>query len=106
MQSHAPLGAIQVTDRTYRRLEEGFLLEPRTRVLVKGKGEMTTYLLLGERGDPAVAEMRYEPASSPLPIRAGMKRRCGLPAGPAFSKASAWAHAQARAHFGQRRQNR
>ena len=40
MQSHAPPGAIQVTERTYRRLEDGFILERRTGVVVKGKGEM------------------------------------------------------------------
>jgi len=64
MESHAAPGAIQVTERTYRRLEDGFLLEPRTGVVIKGKGEMTTYLLLGERPEPSVARARYEPASS------------------------------------------
>jgi class 3 adenylate cyclase len=64
MESHAPPGAIQVTERTYRRLEDGFVLERRTGVAVKGKGEMTTYLLLGKRPQPAVAETRHEPASS------------------------------------------
>ncbi len=49
MESHAPPGAIQVTERTYRRLEDDFVLEQRPRVFVKGKGEMTTYLLLAER---------------------------------------------------------
>jgi adenylate cyclase len=29
MESHAPSGAIQVTERTYRRLEDGFVLEQR-----------------------------------------------------------------------------
>src|ERR671911_171760 len=64
MESHAPLGAIQVTERTYHRLEDGFLLERRTGVVVKGKGEMTTYVLLGERPERSVAVTRYEPASS------------------------------------------
>jgi adenylate cyclase len=64
MQTHAPPGAIQVTERTYRRLEEGFVLEQRTGVVVKGKGEMRTYILLGERPEPSVAGTRYEPASS------------------------------------------
>lgn len=45
MESHAPPGAIQVTERTYRRLEDGFVLERRTGVVVKGKGKMTTYVL-------------------------------------------------------------
>jgi adenylate cyclase len=63
MQTHAPPSAIQVTERTYRRLEEGFVLEQRTGVVVKGKGEMRTYILLGERPEPSVAGTRYEPAS-------------------------------------------
>jgi guanylate cyclase len=46
MESHAPPGAIQVTERTRRRLGDGFVLEERPRVAVKGKGEMTTYLLV------------------------------------------------------------
>jgi adenylate cyclase len=62
MESHAPPGAIQVTERTYRRLDDGFVFERRTGVLVKGKGEMTTYVLLGERSEPSVAGKRYEPA--------------------------------------------
>ena len=49
MESHAPPGAIQVTERTYRLLADDFELERRTGVPVKGKGEMTTYILLGER---------------------------------------------------------
>jgi adenylate cyclase len=64
MESHAPPGAIQVTERTHRRLEDGFVLERRTGVVVKGKGEMTTYVLLSERPERSVAATRYEPASS------------------------------------------
>jgi adenylate cyclase len=64
MESHAPSGAIQVTERTYRRLEDGFVLEQRAGVVVKGKGEMTTYLLLAERPEPSIAGTSYEPASS------------------------------------------
>jgi adenylate cyclase len=64
MESHAPTGTIQVTERTYRRLEDGFALEQRTGVVVKGKGEMTTYLLLAERPEPSLARTRYESASS------------------------------------------
>ena len=63
MQSHAPPGAIQVTERTYGRLQDGFILERRTGVVVKGKGEMTTYLLLEERPGSLVDLTRYEPAS-------------------------------------------
>jgi adenylate cyclase len=64
MESHAPPGAIQVTERFHRRLAERFVFERRPSVAVKGKGEMTTYLLLGERQEPPVAAERYEPVSS------------------------------------------
>jgi guanylate cyclase len=63
MESHAPPGAIQVTERTYRRLKDAFVLERRPGVVVKGKGEMTTYVLLEERAEPSVAGTRYNAAS-------------------------------------------
>jgi class 3 adenylate cyclase len=47
MESHAPTGAIQVSERSYGRLHHRYELEPRGTVEVKGKGPMTTYLLLG-----------------------------------------------------------
>jgi adenylate cyclase len=49
MESHAPPGTIQLTERTRRRLGDGFALEERRGVAVKGKGEMTTYLLVSSR---------------------------------------------------------
>ncbi|MGH3041521.1 MAG: adenylate/guanylate cyclase domain-containing protein [Gaiellaceae bacterium] len=64
MELHAPAGAIQVTERTYRRLQEAFVLERREGLAVKGKGEMTTYVLLGERPSSPTAAARYERASS------------------------------------------
>ncbi|HET9508461.1 MAG TPA: adenylate/guanylate cyclase domain-containing protein [Gaiellaceae bacterium] len=64
MESHAAPGTIQVTERTYRRLEDGFVLERRPGVVVKGKGEMTTYVLLSERPERPLAATRYEPAGS------------------------------------------
>ena len=60
MESHAPTGAIQVTERSYRRLADSFLFERRPGVPVKGKGEMTTYLLLGER-EAAAAQAATSP---------------------------------------------
>ena len=54
MESHAAPGTIQVTERTHRRLERFFVLERRTGVAVKGKGEMTTYVLVAERPEPSV----------------------------------------------------
>jgi class 3 adenylate cyclase len=52
MESEAPPGAIQVTERTHRLLAGDFEIERRTGVPVKGKGDMTTYILLGERPAP------------------------------------------------------
>ena len=51
MESHADPGTIQVTERAYERLSGRFELRPRGITEVKGKGPMTTYLLLGQRGD-------------------------------------------------------
>jgi adenylate cyclase len=53
MESHAPPGTIQVTERTRGRISDRFVLEKREGVAVKGKGEMTTYLLVAARPAPA-----------------------------------------------------
>ena len=47
MESHGVPGCIQVTDRTYRRLRDGYRFEHRGSILVKGKGELVTWFLLG-----------------------------------------------------------
>ena len=65
MESHAQPGTIQVTERTYERLREGYELVPRGAIEVKGKGEMTTYLLLGRRDIQAPA--RQDVASGVAP---------------------------------------
>ena len=49
MESHGLPGCIQVTVSTYERLKDKFKLEKRGVIQVKGKGEMTTYLLLGRK---------------------------------------------------------
>ena len=49
MESHAPPGAIQVTERAYARLRDRFELCRRGTIDVKGKGPMTSYLLTGPR---------------------------------------------------------
>lgn len=51
MESHAAPGTIQVSERAYERLRDRFELRPRGTVDVKGKGPMTSYLLLGRRSD-------------------------------------------------------
>jgi class 3 adenylate cyclase len=40
MESHGKPGEIQVTDATYERLKEKYILEQRGLVKVKGRGEM------------------------------------------------------------------
>jgi adenylate cyclase len=50
MESHGKAGYIQVTDVTYHKLQNKYLLEPRGMIEVKGRGEMMTYWLLGRRG--------------------------------------------------------
>jgi len=58
MESNAPPGAIQVTERTFERLRALYEFRPRETIDVKGKGPMKPYLLLGRRRDhrtPVVA---------------------------------------------------
>jgi adenylate cyclase len=46
MESHAAPGTIQVTERAYERLRDGYAFRPRGTVDVKGKGPMPCYVLL------------------------------------------------------------
>jgi class 3 adenylate cyclase len=43
------LGTIQVTERTYERLRDNYELRERDAIDIKGKGPMTTYVLVGPR---------------------------------------------------------
>ena len=49
MESHGLPGCIQVSAATYERLKDEFVFEERSPIQVKGKGEMTTYLLIGPK---------------------------------------------------------
>ena len=49
MESHGIPGEIQVTRVTYDCIKDHFVFEQRGPIRVKGKGEMTTYLLKGKR---------------------------------------------------------
>ena len=49
MESQGLIGKIQVTEDTYKSLCDEFLFEKRGEIEVKGKGEMTTYLLIGQK---------------------------------------------------------
>jgi class 3 adenylate cyclase len=46
MESHGVAGCIQVTARTYQRLQRSYRFQRRGPIHVKGKGELVTYLLL------------------------------------------------------------
>lgn len=48
MESHGLPGCIQVTEVTYKRLENQYLFDYRGVISVKGKGEMITYFLTGK----------------------------------------------------------
>lgn len=49
MESQGIDGRIQVTMATYERLKDNYLFEDRGKILVKGKGEMSTYFLVGRK---------------------------------------------------------
>jgi class 3 adenylate cyclase len=55
MESHAPAGAIQVTERVQERLRLAYELDSRGPIEVKGKGTVATYLLMGRRAAPIAA---------------------------------------------------
>ena len=69
MESSGVPGCIQVTERTYRRLRDGYRFERRGPIQVKGKGRWSPgSLSAGSR----MAEERYRPARPPGP---GVSRR-------------------------------
>jgi class 3 adenylate cyclase len=45
MESHGIAGCIQISESTYEHLRDRYQFEVRDRVTIKGKGEMTTYIL-------------------------------------------------------------
>ncbi|MHC5932799.1 adenylate/guanylate cyclase domain-containing protein [Nostoc sp.] len=45
MESHGVAGSIQVCEATYQLLKDKYLFEKRGLIMVKGKGEMITYIL-------------------------------------------------------------
>ena len=49
MESHGLTGQIQITETTRNYLQYKYLLKERGIITVKGKGEMTTYLLMGHK---------------------------------------------------------
>jgi len=49
MESQGVVGAIQVSEPVYQRLRGEFVFESRGQIEIKGKGPVTTYLLLGRK---------------------------------------------------------
>ncbi len=49
MESTSDIDMIQVSQQVYDRLKDRYELEPRGRITIKGKGDMSTYSLIGER---------------------------------------------------------
>jgi class 3 adenylate cyclase len=47
MESHGVAGCIQVTERTWKRLRDGYRFQRRGPIQVRGMGELVTYFLLG-----------------------------------------------------------
>lgn len=52
MESHGIAGCIQVTEATYRNLQGKYRFKKRGVIDVKGKGEMTVYILVGPKTSP------------------------------------------------------
>jgi class 3 adenylate cyclase len=67
MESHAPPSTIQVTQRTYDQLSNRYELRSRGTIEIKGKGPLSTYLLIGRQQNATKAgvarqtQARHEP---------------------------------------------
>jgi class 3 adenylate cyclase len=61
MESHGVPGCIQVTARTYQRLQDGYRFQRRGPIPVRGMGEMVTYFLLGRNRCSAERLRSVEP---------------------------------------------
>lgn len=60
MESHGLPGRIQVTQDTYKRLKDDFILEKRGAIEIKGKGQMITYFLNGRVREQLPSERRRD----------------------------------------------
>ena len=49
MESHGLPSKVHISAATYELIRDEFVCEPRGKILVKGKGEMETWLLVGEK---------------------------------------------------------
>ena len=64
MESHGQKGTVHVSESTAQLIEKEFRLEPRGAIQVKGKGEMKTYFVAGERSSGTGTARPAEPAPS------------------------------------------
>ncbi len=60
MESHGIVGEIQVTVTTYEQLQHRYTFQPRGSIQVKGKGEMTTYLLTGRKMSKSIVPLQLQ----------------------------------------------
>jgi adenylate cyclase len=60
MESQSTPGEIQITRATYELLKDEFVCRPRGTILVKGKGRMETWYLVGSRSDERREELLVE----------------------------------------------
>jgi adenylate cyclase len=60
MESHGTPGEIQITRATYDLLKDEFVCRRRGAILVKGKGRMETWYLVGPRSDDRRTERGKE----------------------------------------------
>jgi class 3 adenylate cyclase len=51
MESHGAVGKVQCSETVYQRLKEHFHFEERGVISIKGKGEMSTYFLVGRKSE-------------------------------------------------------
>jgi hypothetical protein len=58
MESHGVAGAIQVTESTFRLLQDKYNFDCRGMIEVKGKGLMKTYLLKNHRSEEQNVSLR------------------------------------------------
>jgi adenylate cyclase len=65
MESHGTPRRIQITRATYELLADEFVCEPRGTIVVKGKGEVETWYLIGPRADVAGERGSYLDAARP-----------------------------------------
>lgn len=65
MESHGLPGLIQVSEDTYQLLAKHYQFEERGSIMIKGKGEMKTYFLLGKNSEKAEKERKLLPFPDP-----------------------------------------